>query len=567
MAIGRFTKAVVVLNCTVPAILLGWDAFQGRLGANPVNFAIRTTGLLCLIFLMLSLTVTPASRLLKLSWLGQFRRVMGLYAFFHAALHFSLFFLFDRSGNVGDTLSEIGMRPYLLVGIIGLLIMVPLAVTSTNRMIQRLGPKRWKLLHRTAYIASIAGVLHFYMLVKADTTRPLVVAAILGVLLGYRLVAHYLMLRSEARKYRMAPLLPALAASQKPKPWTGSLRVAKVFVETPDVKTFRLVPLPTAGGGPLPFTFLPGQYLNLALEIDGRKVRRSYTIASSPSRNAYCELTVKREPQGLSSRYLHETLREGDLLSVTAPAGRFTFTGNESDRIVLIAGGVGITPLMSKIRYLTDIAWPGSICLIVSVKTEADIIFRTELDELSRRFANLQVVVTLTREPGTTWTGLRGRIAPELLKSVVPNVSTGLYHLCGPTEMTDPVIAMLRTLEVPEPMIHVESFASPSRTAAGSPIVAVEDVAEISEAASLEFVRSKKRLTDLNGRTILELAEDHGISIPYDCRSGICGQCKTRLLSGSVVMEADDALDPVDRANGLILACQARCRDEVVVDA
>ena len=129
-----------------------------------------------------SLAVTPASRITGYGWLGQFRRMLGLYAFFHAALHFLLFFGFDRAANVRDTASEIIKRPYLMVGVIGLIVMVPLAVTSTNGMIRRLGPARWKALHRLAYIAAAAGALHFYMLVKADTTRPIAFAAALGVL-------------------------------------------------------------------------------------------------------------------------------------------------------------------------------------------------------------------------------------------------------------------------------------------------------------------------------------------------------------------------------------------------
>ena len=120
LKVDRFTKTVVLLNCTVPVALLGWDAWGGQLGANPVNFAIRTTGILSLIFLVLSLAVTPASRITGYGWLGQFRRMLGLYAFFHAALHFLLFFGFDRAANVRDTASEIVKRPYLMVGVIGL---------------------------------------------------------------------------------------------------------------------------------------------------------------------------------------------------------------------------------------------------------------------------------------------------------------------------------------------------------------------------------------------------------------------------------------------------------------
>jgi len=565
MQVSRFTKSVVMLNAAVPASLLAWDAFHGDLGANPVNFAIRTTGLPALIFLLLSLAVTPVSRLTGWSWLSPFRRVLGLYAFFHALIHFSLFLVFDRDGDLADTINEIGMRPYLLVGIVGLLVMVPLAMTSTNRMIRRLGPKRWKLLHRLAYVAAIAGALHFYMLVKADTSRPIVAAIILGVFFGYRLLAHYLQLRSDSYRYRTggsASLPKYLPAKQ----WAGKLRIARIFAETPEVSTFRLVP---PDGGKLPFDHLPGQYLNLSLDIDGRRVRRSYTIASSPTRSGYCELTIKREEKGLVSRFLHEMLKEGASIDVAAPAGRFTFTGMEAERLVLIAGGVGITPLMAKIRYLTDVGWPGSIHLIFSVKAEQDVIFRSELAELQKRFANLKVTITLTRDSSTSWQGERGRIDAALLARVAPDLKAGRIHLYGPTEMTEPLIATLRELGVAESAIKVESFTSPSR--ANSRIAADTTTTKEAEidasAATLHFARSGKTIANLDGKTVLELAEANGIEIPYDCRSGICGQCKTKLLSGTVKMEADDALEPFDRARGVILSCQAHCLDDVVVDA
>ena len=569
MRISRFTKWVVILNCTVPAMLLAWDAVQGDLGANPVNLAIRTTGILSLMFLVLSLTVTPLIRLSGWSSFGQFRRLFGLYAFFHAFIHFGLFFIFDRSGNIADTLSEIGMRRYLLVGIVGLLIMLPLAITSTNRMVQRLGPKRWKMLHRFAYLAAAAGALHYYMLVKADTTIPLIFAAIFTILFAYRLIAHYLQLRSDSYKYRTAAAVPARDAP-KTGQWTGSLRVAKVFHETPEVRTFRLV-MPS--GSKVPFDYLPGQYLIVKPEINGQRVQRSYTIASSPTRNGYCELTIKREERGLVSRYMHDMLREGSVLDITAPAGRFIFTGTEAEGIVMIAGGVGITPLMAKVRYLTDLAWPGTIHLIFSVKTEKDIIFREELENLQKRFANFKVAVTLTRESSPTWGGERGRITSAFLNRIVGDLARSRIHLCGPTEMTEPVITMLGDLGVSAEQIKVESFTSPSRTKtteAAAPSAqrnGVVDHAMDRAVGSLRFARSEKLITDLGGKTILEIAEEQGISLPYDCRSGICGQCKTKLLGGTVTMDAEDALDSVDRANGLILACQARCRDDVVVDA
>jgi DMSO/TMAO reductase YedYZ heme-binding membrane subunit len=204
----RFAKLLVLVNCAVPAALLGWDAGHHQLGANPVNFAILTTGLLALIFLLLTLAVTPLRKITGLNWIIFSRRTLGLYAFFYASLHFLIFFFQDRQGSISSTLSEMVKRKYLIVGGIALLVMVPLAVTSTNAMIKRLGGKRWRALHRLAYVAAIAGVIHYYMQVKADVRQPLAFAAVLAILLGYRLVVYW---------QRPKPA-PAATAAANPKP-------------------------------------------------------------------------------------------------------------------------------------------------------------------------------------------------------------------------------------------------------------------------------------------------------------------------------------------------------------
>ena len=162
----RFAKLLVLVNAAVPGILLAWDAAHHRLGANPVNFAILTTGMSALVFLMLTMAVTPLRKISGWNWIIFSRRTLGLYAFFYALAHFLIFFYFDRQHSVSSTLSEMVKRKYLLVGATGLLVMIPLAVTSTNAMIKRLGGKRWRRLHRLAYVAAIAGVIHFYMQVK-----------------------------------------------------------------------------------------------------------------------------------------------------------------------------------------------------------------------------------------------------------------------------------------------------------------------------------------------------------------------------------------------------------------
>ena len=187
----RFAKVLVLVNGAVPAALLAWDAWHHSLGANPVNFAILTTGMSALVFLMLTLLVTPLRKVSGLNWITPLRRTFGLYAFFYACAHFLIFFALDRSLSVSGTLSEMVKRKYLIIGSTGLLVMVPLAVTSTNAMIKRLGGKRWRALHRLAYVAGVAGVVHYYMQVKADVRQPLVFMALLGLLLGYRVVAYW----------------------------------------------------------------------------------------------------------------------------------------------------------------------------------------------------------------------------------------------------------------------------------------------------------------------------------------------------------------------------------------
>ena len=199
----RFAKKLVLLNAAVPALLLAWDAWHHQLGANPVNFAILTTGLLALIFLLLTLLVTPLRKVSGWNWLIFSRRTLGLYAFFYASLHFLIFFFKDRQGSITSTLDEMVKRKFLIIGSIGLCVMIPLAVTSTNAMIKRLGGKRWRALHRLAYVAAIAGVIRYYMQVKADVRQPLIFAAVLTLLLGWRVWDHW-----RQRKPVPAPVKP-----------------------------------------------------------------------------------------------------------------------------------------------------------------------------------------------------------------------------------------------------------------------------------------------------------------------------------------------------------------------
>ena len=179
-----FNRLLVIVNGAVPLLMLGWDAYHGQLGANAVNHALHVTGTLALVFLLLGLVITPLRW--ATGWGGwvAFRRALGLYAFFYSIIHLSIYIGLDRGLSLSSTFHEIWMRRFLQVGAAAVLLMVPLAVTSTNGMVRRLGAKRWKLLHRAVYLVAALGVLHYYMLVKSDVREPLAFAAVLAVLLG-----------------------------------------------------------------------------------------------------------------------------------------------------------------------------------------------------------------------------------------------------------------------------------------------------------------------------------------------------------------------------------------------
>ncbi len=554
---GPFAKRFVIACALVPALVLAWDAWRGQLGVNGVNYAIRSTGMLGLVYLMLSLLITPLRVLTGWNVLISVRRNLGVFGFFFIATHFIIYFVLDRGLDVADTVGEIVKRRYLWFGFGALLLMIPLAVTSTDGMVSRLGPRRWKALHRLVYPAVLGGVIHFYLLVKSDTRRPFAFAVAFAALMLFRIVRHEIGLRRELHAARTRVLPPKSVTAARKKFWSGELVVARIFQETHDTKTFRFR-LPE--GGLLPFEHAPGQYINLKLRIDGRRVNRSYTISSSPTRPDYCEITVKRVPDGYASHFLHDVVVEGDRIAVSAPAGVFFFAGHESDRIVLLAGGVGITPMMSVVRSLTDRSWAGDIFLLFSVRKPEDVIFQAELEHLQRRFPNLHVEIVVSSQ--------RGHVTREVIEAHVPGLKGGPIMMCGPGPMMVAMRALLIEMGIPDAEIHEEEFVSPPTPAPGEPEPAEEELpAANGVAPNVLFERSGKSTEVPRELTVLEAAEECGVEIPFECRSGICGQCKTRIISGKVVMEVQDALTGADRAKGIVLACQARAAQDLVVDA
>lgn len=185
----KFHKALISVNALIPLAFLAFDAYRGGLGANPIEFFLRTTGVLTLVFLLITLAITPLRKVFGWNSLIKFRRMLGLYAFFYAVIHLITYSIFDKSLDIAAIVADVRQRPFIAVGMAAFTMLVPLAVTSTNGMLKRLGGKNWARLHKLSYVIAILGVIHFWMIVKSDIFYPAVFGLVLFVLLGYRMVA------------------------------------------------------------------------------------------------------------------------------------------------------------------------------------------------------------------------------------------------------------------------------------------------------------------------------------------------------------------------------------------
>jgi len=193
---SKWTKVVVFLLCLVPLGLLLWrmihpvllgQPFYANLTANPITFIEHYTGDWTIRFIVITLAVTPLRKILRVPQLIRFRRMLGLFAFFYACLHFSTYLGLDLTFDFSDLTKDIAKRPFITVGFFGFILLIPLALTSTAASIRLLGGKRWRMLHRLIYVTAIAGVIHYWWLVKSDIRKPLEYALLVGILLAWRL--------------------------------------------------------------------------------------------------------------------------------------------------------------------------------------------------------------------------------------------------------------------------------------------------------------------------------------------------------------------------------------------
>ncbi|HYL76945.1 MAG TPA: protein-methionine-sulfoxide reductase heme-binding subunit MsrQ [Bryobacteraceae bacterium] len=183
---SRWAKPVVFLLCLLPLLLLGWGFYRQDLTANPIEYITHRTGDWIIRFLLITLSITPLRKLLNLPKLARFRRMLGLFAFFYGCLHLTTWIWLDKFFDLHEMWADVVKRRFITMGMTGFALMIPLAITSTAGWVRRLGFERWQKIHRMIYFSALAGVIHYYWLVKSDVRLPLMYGAILAILMGYR---------------------------------------------------------------------------------------------------------------------------------------------------------------------------------------------------------------------------------------------------------------------------------------------------------------------------------------------------------------------------------------------
>ena len=353
-----------------------------------------------------------------------------------------------------------------------------------------------------------------------------------------------------------APQSKALAAAPPRQP-SGAfvLELVQVTEQTPDSKTLRF-----AVSGDRKLDALPGQFLTFSFLFDGKKETRCYSICSSPARTGYLEITPKRVAGGCVSVFLNERAATGLTVEASGPFGQFYLTPAQDKKIVLLAAGSGITPMIAMLRYLDDLCLDTDATLLYCVRTRGDIMFHQELEALRGRLKSFRYDIMLS-QPEVEWTGARGHINREFICQAVPSTRDRVFFLCGPPPFMQSARTILTGLGVDPGCIRQETFGG----AGAEPKPALPRTAETG--FSIEFASSGKTCAVLEGQTLLEAAAAAGVDIPSACRQGQCGTCKTRLLGGEVSMTAEQGLDAESRARGFVLTCVGHAKGNVRLDA
>lgn len=329
-----------------------------------------------------------------------------------------------------------------------------------------------------------------------------------------------------------------------------------VHNETHDVKSFTL-----ASPQGKRISFEAGQYFLFEPEIDGEENGRCYSISSSPFRSNAITVTVKRVAGGKVSNWLHDNLKPGMELPASGPMGKFNRP--KAGKYLMLSGGSGITPVMAMVRELADRAEPVDVVFLHAGRSPLDLLFREELSVLARRMKGLRLIFlpeVLTGDP--SWPGLNGRISKALLSLVVPDIADRNILCCGPAPFMAAARAISAELGVPPERYLEESFDA----------AVIEDLPAPSEGQAVvttykvQFMKQQKVLEVSAEQTVLACAKKMGVRLPSSCANGICGTCKSKLVSGLVDMKHEGGIRQREIEAGFFLPCCSRPLSDLVID-
>jgi ferredoxin-NADP reductase len=340
-------------------------------------------------------------------------------------------------------------------------------------------------------------------------------------------------------------------------PWQGYLRVAGIEPLTPTVRRIRLEPL---AGNAMPFAFAAGQYVKVDLPVAVEPIERSYSICSGPGESGFIEIAVKHDPDGLGSGFLHQEATIGEALRVSGPHGEFTWAPDAgAGTLLLIAGGVGITPLMSVLVAAADAGHTGRVVLLASYRADDEVVFRPEIEALRSRLPGLVVSIVVTDR--------QGRITIDTLRPYAGPATR--VHLCGPAPMMQDLIGYLTELSVPREAIHTEAFVSgrskETRRERAHVIALAAAEAGVTE-FTIGMANGEPAFPCRPGNSVLDAANAADVDLPQSCGEGACGTCRVRVISGAYETDTRGMFSPAELAAGWRLACQTLPTENLVIN-
>ncbi|MEO9273733.1 hybrid-cluster NAD(P)-dependent oxidoreductase [Marinomonas sp. 5E14-1] len=344
------------------------------------------------------------------------------------------------------------------------------------------------------------------------------------------------------------------------------VRCVKVIPETHDVMTFTF-----SMNEPVLFYFKPGQFVTLELDIAEERIMRSYTISSSPSIPYSFSITVKRVAGGVVSNWLHDNLKSGDQIAVHGPVGNFNCMDFPAEKVLLLSGGVGITPVMSMARWWFNTDSEVDMVFAHSARSPKDIIYAKELEYMSTRIDNFKMhLICEQTNIGQSWGGYRGYLNTHMLQLMAPDLAEREVFCCGPELYMKAVRSMLQELGFDMSRYHEESFGE-------TPEKNVELAEKHAEEAALEDKVPKNLVTlripemdimkpvELNG-ILNEAAAGVGVNIPKACGVGICGSCRVKVVHGQYEMDHNGGISQEEIDLGYVLSCCTRIKGDIEVE-